>query len=154
MHLSISTCTHTGMYSYVYFPLLVINGSTPYRQFGRVLFFISWSILIYSVILLSGYSQMIQVFLQISSHYRLFQDSERSSLCYIVNPCGPSILYIMCLLIRYLWFIPTPFSFGNHKFVFHVWICFYFIYKFIYITFLDSTGDNIIFIVLCLTYFT
>ena len=117
-------------------------------------FFISWSILIYSIILLSGYSQVIQVFLQISFHYRLFQESEHSSLCYIVNPCCPFILYIMYILIRFLWFIPIPFTFGNHKFVFHVWICFCFVYRFICITFLDSTGDNIIFIVLCLIYFT
>ena len=48
----------------------------------------------YSVVFISVYSKVIQLYIyiyilfQILFHYRLFQDSEYSSLCYTVGPCS------------------------------------------------------------------
>ena len=110
MPLSISTCTHTDMYSHVYFPLFVMNGSTPYRPFGRVLFSsvgVYWFIALYYYQDIAKWFRYFFRLVPIIGYFKIV----KSSLCYIVNPCCPSILYIMYLLIRYLWFIPIPFSF-------------------------------------------
>ena len=63
-----------------------------------------------------------------------------TSLCYTLGLL--SILYIVvCISInpKVLIYPSLPFPFGNHKFVFCLWIYFYFVTKFISITFLDST---------------
>ena len=67
------------------------------------------------------------------SHYRLVQDIEYSSLCYIVGPYYLSILYtVICIFEPQAPCLSIPlFPFGNDKFVFYVYKCFCFVCKFI-----------------------
>ena len=57
------------------------------------------------------------IFFFILFHYSLFPDIECSSLCYTVNLCHFSILY-MVVCISYSQFNPPPFPLSNHNFVF------------------------------------
>ena len=98
------------------------------------------------------YSKVIQILF----HYRLLWDIECSSLCYTVDPCWLSCLYIVISISfmysnQYLLIsnskcvCPLPFPFGNHKFVSYVWIYLCFVYKFICII-SDSTYKHIIYL--------
>ena len=64
----------------------------------------------------------ILIFFFILFHYSLLQDIEYSSLCYRVNPCCLSTLYVVvCSVNPILPMYPSsPFLFGSHKFVFCV----------------------------------
>ena len=58
---------------------------------------------------------------QIPFPYRLLQDTECSSLCYTVGPWGLCILYtVVCIGSPQTpnLPLPSPFPFGNHRFVF------------------------------------
>ena len=66
----------------------------------------------------------VYILFQILFHYKLLHDTEYSSLCNTVGPCGLSILYSsVYILIPNYWFpsSPTfPVLYGNHKFVFYI----------------------------------
>ena len=91
----------------------------------RILFF-NWSMVDLQYCYFQVYSKVIQLyiyFFPILFPYRLLQDIEYSSLCYTVNSCCLSNLYIWrCISVNpILLFYPSfPFPFGNHKFVFCV----------------------------------
>ena len=65
---------------------------------------------------------LLYILFQILFHYRLLQNIEFGSLCYTIGPCWLFILYIIMCIIYQLpnLSLPSPFPFGNHKFVFYV----------------------------------
>ena len=81
---------------------------------------------------------VLYILIQILFHYGLWQDSGYSSLCYTVGHCCLTILYIVvgiCQSQTPNLSFPTPFPFGNRKFVFCLWVYFCFVNKFICIIF-------------------
>ena len=82
----------------------------PHLAFFVVLFIFIFLIevqLIYSIVLVSGVQQSdsvihtyISILFQILFPHRLLQNTEQSSLCYIVGPCWLSILYIVVCICQ------------------------------------------------------
>ena len=80
--------------------------------------------MINNVTLVSGVQQSdsvihthVCILFQILFPSRSLQCIEQSSLWYTVGPCWLCILYV----VVFISLAPPPFSFGNHKFVFHVY---------------------------------
>ena len=65
---------------------------------------------------------LLYILFQILFHYRLLQNIEFGFLCYTIGLCWLFILYIIMCIIYQLpnLSLPSPFPFGNHKFVFYV----------------------------------
>ena len=77
----------------------------------------------YNVVLESGVRQSESaVLFQILFHFRLLQVIEYSSLCYTVGPCLSILDIVVCICYSQIpnLFLPIPFPFGIHKFVFYV----------------------------------
>ena len=81
--------------------------------------------LIYSVVLVSDIqrsdSDVCVYLFQILFLYRLLQNINYRSLCYIVGPCWLSILYVVvhCVNPKLLIYPSPPSPFGNHKVIFY-----------------------------------
>ena len=74
----------------------------------------------------------IYVLFNILFHSGLSQDIKYTSLCYTVGPCWLSILCIVVCICRCdVLNLSLP-CFGNHKFVFYVWVCFANTFIFLY----------------------
>ena len=61
----------------------------------------------------------IYILFQILFPYRLLQNTECSSLCHTVGPCG-FLLYVVVLFPKPNYPPTQPFPFGSHKFAFCV----------------------------------
>ena len=61
-------------------------------------FFFNWSIVDFHIVQVQVYNKVFQLFIQIIFHCSLLQHIEYNSLCYTVNPCSLSMLYIVASL--------------------------------------------------------
>ena len=111
--------------------LLLLDSTSPFF-IGEILFYSNKQFfievqLIYNVVLVSGVQQSdsviyIYILFQVLFHYGLLQEIEQSSLCYTVGPCLSTLYTVVCICESQApdLFLPPPFPFGNHKFVFYV----------------------------------
>ena len=96
----------------------------------------------------------IHVFFLILVHYGFLQHAECRSLCYTLNPCCLSILYIMISVNLIFLVYPSPIPFpGNHTFCFLCLWVLSVLNKNSFNFFLDSTYKwyHMIFVFPCLT---
>ena len=89
------------------------------------------------------HSKTMQVYIYVDTHFqilfhsRFLQGAVYSSLHSTV---GKWLAYIQqCVLVNSHFIPPHCSPLDNHKFVFYIWGCFYFVNKFVCIIFLDST---------------